>query len=727
MDPRTPTNDIYDRRVLETESLAYPAITCDYSLNVQHRVDRKRFEEFKEDLFGSCRVSGMTVSCASGVVSAVAGRLYAKAFSIHIDDNYSWTHITAGTSRVYCLVSVHRWTEINHPTVCGVAPTGTTVYNPGMNQYRYRGRFVYTTSTISETDTGIDEVVAETENGSISDTNKNRLTSTTGKFSSAQAGDVIYIQSGTGAVTGAHVIETVAGDGSYVETYSEVIFSGSAADVVFYVANAVVTPILLATIYTDETVDEVLPLLNSKWGETENLIHLKNADWGTTREHFLVQMVLGTGTVAITGGSGAIVGTGTDFTDLNEGTAVVINGTETVVVSITDATHMTVMNTDWGVATLTQRQGYTWYYTTKRAKEYLYPLKPNAPVLVEDNFKVVRLNDHMTQTADVAKIQDNINLRDQVSASVASQAAEQQELRTRLTEIMTEISSYDGETTDAAYTNLVSQASALRSQISTLATNITSDRQSELSLNQGIQNLSGNILKKAPPKAKHRIMGSWEVPAAVGGQEVIGFVVRYQYLDLELKPSADVTSPVINASGNTIQQMNFSSYSEIRTNELIKTRSSTTGFVSWGEEHTASSEEININQIMIPVTPGEAVRIQVATYSEADTQYLSDWSNSIVIKFELDEVVDEVIDLEQVYTDAISRGRTTDLQGQINDLKVAVDVLRTISIALPGFTTAINDLIRRMGVVESKLDIDSPPDGGKNPPDIGDGEGWWRL
>ena len=87
-------------------------------------------------------------------------------------------------------------------------------------------------------------------------------------------------------------------------------------------------------------------------------------------------------------------------------------------------------------------------------------------------------------------------------------------------------------------------------------------------------------------------------------------------------------------SGNATVTGRFSNWNEIetKTRERIKT---TSGW-EWKRIDTSDPDEVNINQLDIPINPGEQVEIQVKSVSEAgwpSNPLESDWSDPIVVAF----------------------------------------------------------------------------------------------
>ena len=263
-----------------------------------------------------------------------------------------------------------------------------------------------------------------------------------------------------------------------------------------------------------------------------------------------------------------------------------------------------------------------WYPTSTEG------VKPNKPVLNQDDFKVLQINKQTTELDSVKRIKtlndEKHNLSDQIMEKRSAIASLKSKIQT---------TSYASDTLRqndkallqskvAEYQNLVSTYSSTVKEISAIA-----DSDSLLSV-----------------KPKYRIRGFWEMPKemssdATGLQAIIRFKIRYRYLN----PLGDTnaTEEIGRQARGTFSNWNM-------TESILRgRRKNPDGIWEWDAVNTNDSEAININQLDIPITKGESVEIQVASVSEAgypSNPLVSDWSDSITVSFPEELSANSVVD-----------------------------------------------------------------------------------
>ena len=275
------------------------------------------------------------------------------------------------------------------------------------------------------------------------------------------------------------------------------------------------------------------------------------------------------------------------------------------------------------------------------AKDY-YPslregIKPNAPVLLHSNFKVVKINDQLTEYVDLDEFRKLVSEKNVISSDIGNINQQVIEQRTYLqtTDFVTQ-----GDKTDA-YNKL----QELISKQNTLVSNYSS-------VVNAIKARTTDIGYDTTPK--YRVRGFWEMPnpqmsASSGEQQVIKFVIRYRYRSRNGNLPKETTINVRTSSNTTIVGK-ISNWNEVVT----KTR----GRVEFNNEYVWAGIDISdpytvkINQCDIPITFGEELEIQVKSISEAgwpSNPMESEWSNSVIITsedfkgLEADNNIDEVI------------------------------------------------------------------------------------
>ena len=248
---------------------------------------------------------------------------------------------------------------------------------------------------------------------------------------------------------------------------------------------------------------------------------------------------------------------------------------------------------------------------------------PNKPVLNyangEGDFKIVQINTQLTEAADNetfrSLVSDKIKVQSELD-NIANEIAKQKEL------IQT--------------TQYISTNDKLKEQ-SKLKTLI--DNQSILSSNYNsiVNNIKARYESGSVATPKYRIRGFWDIPdskisPSSGEQKIIKFKIRYRYLSEYGNTNKE--EEFTYTSGNASVTGRFSNWNEIETK--LRGRVKTSSGWEWEKIDTSNPDVVNINQLDIPINPGEQVEIQVKSVSEAgwpSNPLESDWSDPIVVAF----------------------------------------------------------------------------------------------
>ena len=258
---------------------------------------------------------------------------------------------------------------------------------------------------------------------------------------------------------------------------------------------------------------------------------------------------------------------------------------------------------------------------------------PNAPQLDAANFKVVQINKHLTDndaadkikklTADKAAIEEAIKkLDDTISKKRTDIATKKYESTIQKDKDKNELTALIEERVSESnlYNSIVNQIQALSS--------------------------SSNAAKISP---KYRIRGFWAIPQAKQvadtlDQEVVQFVIQYRYLSTSGK-AAEVAQLKFTDDGRERAAV-FSNWNESKTKVRPRSKSiDSSGNIStkftWQETKIEDGQEVNFNQLDIPINQGEVVEIRVKSISEAGfpaNPIFSDWSESITVNFPEEEI-----------------------------------------------------------------------------------------
>jgi len=247
-------------------------------------------------------------------------------------------------------------------------------------------------------------------------------------------------------------------------------------------------------------------------------------------------------------------------------------------------------------------------------------LIPQPPVLNSTNFQVEQINKHQTDTDTQQKIQnlqsDKIQIQSGIDALNSSINAKRQEIYT------TEYSSVDARRT--AESSLMSMEDTLTKQ-----TDLLKSKVDQLSV----------ITSDSQADPKYRVRGFWIFPGptSVPGydpQETVQFKIRYKYKSLAGNDNP-VNTYTLTDSGGTNINAYFSNWNQYSTE--VRGRDD---YGVWESEDIQNADKVNINQLDLPINPGESVEFQIKSISEAgwpDWPVESDWTDSITIDFPIDQ------------------------------------------------------------------------------------------
>jgi hypothetical protein len=258
-------------------------------------------------------------------------------------------------------------------------------------------------------------------------------------------------------------------------------------------------------------------------------------------------------------------------------------------------------------------------------------LTPNVPVLDSDNFKVVQINKHITDTSDTQKLRDLHSQKNSVKTQVdqlnESISLKQKELQRKQYKTVAERSQAENE-----LTKLNAQLDNASKLLNSITTQIT----------------SSNIDTTASPK--YAIRGFWEFPESrkVDGyrdQEVVQFKIQYRYSSKSGTENTTEGYQLKSTNSNTTQTAYYSNWVQVLSDARQRYYDETTQEWLWKIEDVSDADTPNINQLNISITKGEKVEIRVKSISEVGwptSNIESEWSDTLTVEFpdELGSILD---------------------------------------------------------------------------------------
>ena len=265
------------------------------------------------------------------------------------------------------------------------------------------------------------------------------------------------------------------------------------------------------------------------------------------------------------------------------------------------------------------------------SKDY-YPsivegIKPDAPVLHYDSeddsasdFKIVQINKQLAEGTEANTfkklIADKENALSQINNN--NKLVEQQKELIQTTKFTTTAEKLNAQNKLAEYVKNQGTYTALYNSI----------------VNQIKSQYAATYIEKP----KYRVRGFWSIPApkiskSSGPQQIIQFKVRYRYLSESGVANKEEEFTYLDGTTNATGR--FSNWNEVLTPMRRRVKGSD-GTYSWEKVNTADPDQININQLDLPIQNGEQIEIQIKSISEAGfptNPMESDWSEPVVIAF----------------------------------------------------------------------------------------------
>jgi len=286
---------------------------------------------------------------------------------------------------------------------------------------------------------------------------------------------------------------------------------------------------------------------------------------------------------------------------------------------------------------------------SKKVPNY-YGIKPSAPKLDVTNFKVVQINAHLTQTVEAEQIRDLHNNKNNLTSEI-QQIQDTVEKTNRLIQTTVFDSAADRKRSE--------------DELSLLTNKLNTKNQTKFSVVQDILASKKNLNKIAPT---YHARGFFPMPEAVDStktspQEVVQFEIWYRKLSTSGAENPILTIPDLNNSAarsansaTTLANANiskpktvngaFSNWQKYKSDSRKRSQDPISGDWFWHIEDVSDANTPNINQIDIPILPGEKIQIRVKSLSEVgwpETPVESDFSEVITVEFpsDLNNVLNE--------------------------------------------------------------------------------------
>lgn len=250
-------------------------------------------------------------------------------------------------------------------------------------------------------------------------------------------------------------------------------------------------------------------------------------------------------------------------------------------------------------------------------------IKPEKPTLLENNFKILQVNNHLTNST----VTDRLEKLQQEKSITENQ----------LSVIQNTISNLNTKINSGNYATLTKR----NADKSTLNVKIQERDEKSTLLSSIVNNISSTISNSSKDvfSPKYRLRGFWKlgedtISDETRNQKIIQYEIRYRYTKLKSNVS-QIDQFTYSNDGDEINAA-LSPWIYATTAQLTRLIRENDNSVEWGINDESSIDEININQIDIPITYGEAAEFQIRAISEAGwptTPIKSDWSNIVRKEF----------------------------------------------------------------------------------------------
>jgi hypothetical protein len=279
---------------------------------------------------------------------------------------------------------------------------------------------------------------------------------------------------------------------------------------------------------------------------------------------------------------------------------------------------------------------------------------PNTVNLVVDNFKVVQVNRHLTDTpdSDLLKTKHNQqkNLKSEVNQLLNAISEKSKQLKVRR---------FSSSADRKQFANELDYLNKQKESKSRLLSSITNE----------ILDLSRSPNIKADPI--FRVRGFWSFPEAIRNrgtrpQEVVQFRVQYKYLSKDGRESPIETTKLTDT--DTVTNGAISNWVEYKTEVRKREFYASTGTYEWLAEDVSNPDEPNINSLDIPIRYGERVLVRIKSISEVgwpESPVESDWSDELTIEFP-DNLNNVVNDNEFILREATKEDLRTTITNDLN-------------------------------------------------------------
>ena len=266
-------------------------------------------------------------------------------------------------------------------------------------------------------------------------------------------------------------------------------------------------------------------------------------------------------------------------------------------------------------------------YTKDYYPSIVEGIKPDSPVLSYDaennnasNFKIVQINKQLEEGSESNTLKKLISDKETALSQINNnnKLVEQQKELIQTTKFKTTTEKLNAQSKLAEY--------------------IKNQEIYTSSYNSIVNQIKSQYASTYMEKPKYRVRGFWSIPspkisASSGPQQIIQFKVRYRYLSESGVANKEEEFTYLDGTTNATGR--FSNWNEVLTPMRRRVKGSDGTYI-WEKINTSDPDQININQLDLPIQNGEQIEIQIKSISEAGfpaNPMESDWSEPVIIAF----------------------------------------------------------------------------------------------
>jgi hypothetical protein len=288
---------------------------------------------------------------------------------------------------------------------------------------------------------------------------------------------------------------------------------------------------------------------------------------------------------------------------------------------------------------------YIYSMTKEKVPPAIFGITPDAPKLSATDFKVIQINNHLTDTSPAAKLKRLQADKIRISSDIESLDSSINQLRSKIQTVKyttTRLRDVDENKLNA----LITQRDAATQLYATTVNEIVKIGTDP---NSGIE-------------PKYRVRGFFPIPQPklsdrTSPQQIVQFGIQYRYLQKNGSANSPEQIPFTDNNGQP-RTGTFSTWTEYKSEVRKRTTDPNTGAQVWVTEDVENPDAVNINQIDIAIQAGEAIEFKVQSISEAGwpiSPATSIFSETIRVDFpselEVDQGLNQII--EQAKQDKI--------------------------------------------------------------------------